>query len=69
MGVADGLGSRKVEVLADTAVTLEQGEEGVVATEVIKKLLSVSEREGGWEGEGEEGGGSHKGHQETAEYE
>ena len=48
MGVSDGLGSRKVEVLADTAVTLEQGGEGVVASEVIKKLLSVSvEREGG----------------------
>ena len=42
MGVADGLGSRKVEVLADTAVTLEQGEEGIVASEIIKKLLSVS---------------------------
>ena len=41
-GVSNGLGSRKVEVLADTAVTLEQGEEGIVATEVIKKLLSVS---------------------------
>ena len=44
MGLSDGLGSRKVEVLADTAVTLEQGEDGVVATEVIKKLLSVSQR-------------------------
>ena len=42
MGVADGLGSRKVEVLADTAVTLEQGGEGIVASEIIKKLLSVS---------------------------
>ena len=45
MGVSEGLGSRKVEVLADTAVTLEQGQDGVVASEVIKKLLSVS----GWE--------------------
>jgi len=42
MGVSEGLGSRKVEVLADTAVTLEQGQDGVVAAEVIKKLLSVS---------------------------
>ena len=42
MGVAEGLGSRKVEVLADTAVTLEQGQDGFVASEVIKKLLSVS---------------------------
>ena len=46
--MSDGLGSRKVEVLADTAVTLEQGEEGVVATEIIKKLLNVRrERERG----------------------
>ena len=55
MGVKEGLGSRKVEVLADTAVTLEQGEDGNVASEVLKKLLSVSSerregrvREGGW---------------------
>lgn len=41
MGITNGLGSRKVEVLADTVVTLEQGTEGVVATEVIKKLLKV----------------------------
>lgn len=41
MGISDGLGSRKAEVLADTAVTLEQGEDGAVATEIIKKLLSV----------------------------
>ena len=41
MGIANGLGSRKVEVLADTVVTLEQGTEGLVATEVIKKLLKV----------------------------
>ncbi len=42
MSAADGLGGRKAEVLADTAVTLEQGEEGIVANEVIKKLLNVS---------------------------
>lgn len=42
MGVSEGLGNRKVEVLADTAVTLEQGEDGLVASEVIQKLLSVS---------------------------
>ena len=42
MGMTDGLGSRKVEVLADTAVTLEQGEDGIVVTEILKKLLSVS---------------------------
>ena len=41
MGITTGLGSRKVEVLADTVVTLEQGTEGLVATEVIKKLLKV----------------------------
>ena len=41
MGITNGLGSRKVEVLADTVVTLEQGTEGLVATEVIKKLLKV----------------------------
>ena len=41
MGIANGLGSKRVEVLADTVVTLEQGTEGLVATEVIKKLLKV----------------------------
>lgn len=40
-GMSDGLGSRKVEVLADTAVTLEQGKDGLVASEIIKKLLST----------------------------
>ena len=53
MGVAEGLGSRKVEVLADTAITLEQGRDGLVASEVIQKLLSVSCEEWGWrEGRG-----------------
>ena len=46
MSISDGLGSRKAEVLADTAVTLEQGEDGLVATEIIKKLLSVRLQEG-----------------------
>ena len=41
MGISDGLGSRKLEVLADTAVTLEQNTEGAVVTEVIKKILKV----------------------------
>ena len=47
MGITNGLGSRRVEVLADTVVTLEQGTEGLVATEVIKKLLKVCVGEGG----------------------
>ena len=42
MGISDGLGSHKLEVLADTAVTLEQTTEGAVITEVIKKMLKVS---------------------------
>lgn len=42
MGISDGLGSRKLEVLADTAVTLEQTTEGAVVTEVIKKMLKVN---------------------------
>ena len=41
MGIADGLGSRKLEVLADTTVTLEQGNNGMVATEIIKRMLKV----------------------------
>ena len=41
MSISDGLGSRKLEVLADTAVTLEQSTEGAVVTEVIKKMLKV----------------------------
>ena len=41
MGIVEGLGSRKVEVLADSAVTLEQGNEGVVATQVVKWMLKV----------------------------
>ncbi len=41
MGLREGLRSRKVEVLADTTVSLEQGQVGVVATEVIKKILKV----------------------------
>ena len=41
MGISDGLGSRKLEVLADTAVTLEQSANGAVVTEVIKKMLKV----------------------------
>ena len=41
MGISDGLGSRKLEVLADTAVTLEQGTSGAVVTEVVKKMLKV----------------------------
>ena len=54
MGITNGLGSRRVEVLADTVVTLEQGTEGLVATEVIKKLLKVS---GGGGGRGKKGRG------------
>jgi len=42
MGMREGLRSRKVDILADTIVTLEQGTEGAVATEVIKKILKVS---------------------------
>ena len=64
MGVAEGLGSRKLEVLADTAVTLEQGQDGLVACEVIKQILSVSSecegREGGM-GEREGGMGEREG--------
>ena len=41
MSMLDGLGSRKLEVLADTTVTLEQGCRGVVASEVINKMLKV----------------------------
>lgn len=41
MSISDGLGSRKLEILADTAVTLEQNTEGAVVTEVIKKILKV----------------------------
>ena len=41
MGISDGLGSRKLEVLADTAVTLEQNTEGSIVTEIIKKMLKV----------------------------
>ena len=41
MGISDGLGSRKLEVLADTAVTLEQSADGAVVIEVIKKMLKV----------------------------
>lgn len=41
MSISDGLGSRKLEVLADTAVTLEQSTDGAVVTEVIKKILKV----------------------------
>ena len=41
MGLREGLRSRKVEVLADTTVSLEKGQMGVVATEVIKKILKV----------------------------
>ena len=44
MSISDGLGSRKLEVLADTAVTLEQSTEGAVVTEVIKKMLKVAMR-------------------------
>ena len=42
MSISDGLGSRKLEVLADTAVTLEQSTDGAVTTEVIKKILKVT---------------------------
>ena len=41
MSISDGLGSRKLEILADTAVTLEQSTEGAVVTEIIKKMLKV----------------------------
>ena len=41
MGISAGLGSRKLEVLADTAVTLEQGNPGQVVNEVVKKILKV----------------------------
>ncbi|CAI8022725.1 Neurofibromin [Geodia barretti] len=41
MSISDGLGSRKLEVLADTAVTLEQSTDGAVTTEVIKKILKT----------------------------
>ena len=41
MGLREGLRSRKVEILADSTVTLEQGTDGVVASEVIKKMLKV----------------------------
>ena len=41
MGISDGLGSRKLEVLADTTVTLEQGNTGEVVNEVVKKILKV----------------------------
>lgn len=42
MGIREGLRSRKVEVLADTVVTLEQGVDGVVASEIIRRMLKVS---------------------------
>ena len=41
MSISDGLGSRKLEVLADTTVMLEQGSEGVLASEIIKRMLKV----------------------------
>ena len=41
MSISDGLGSRKLEVLADTAVTLEQSTDGAVVTEIIRKILKV----------------------------
>ena len=43
MSISDGLGSRKLEVLADTTVTLEQGNNGMVATEIIKRMLKVTQ--------------------------
>ena len=43
MSISDGLGSRKLEVLADTTVTLEQGNSGMVATEIIKRMLKVTQ--------------------------
>ncbi len=42
MSISDGLGSRKQETLADTIVTLARGDDGFVASEIIKKMLKVN---------------------------
>lgn len=41
MSVADGLGSRKLKVLADTAVTLARFHPNIVAADIIKRMLKV----------------------------
>lgn len=41
MSIADGLGSRKLKVLADTAVTLARYHPNIVAADIIKKMLKV----------------------------
>ena len=41
MSVSDGLGSRKLKVLAETAVTLARYHPNIVAADIIKRMLKV----------------------------
>ena len=40
--IADGIGSRKMRVLADSAVTLARCYPEIVAADVVKRMLKVS---------------------------